>query len=444
MSKISVVMPIYNAAKFLRESIDDIRKQTFTDWELICVNDGSTDDCGQILWEYAEIDERIKVFYQDNHGGATARNAGLEIAKGDYVIFLDSDDRFEKNMLEIIAGELEYKPTDVLIFAGDCFDYSSGKTRKATWLLDKKYLNDEFISDGYIKTSVKSEIVYSITNTTVWNKVFNRDFLINNHITFYGNNGSDCVGMVMLALAKATKISVCNKALVHYRENVPTGQLSNVHKRPLDVLDNALDVRARFQKEGLFPEFEQAYINYCVKLVLNRLNRMNFGMAHSQLYEALHVNGLKWIGVQLSNIDILCETQLQQQCKKILETEYMDYLYETNSSMKKMINPTGSIYYLPENCPKNVRIALYGAGNVGKSYYLHLLNSNEHTLVGWFDKNYAKCGYPVENPKNIKNKDFDIVIIAVEMITAANSIKNDLIKLGVEETKIFFAEPKIM
>ena len=123
-------MPIYNAAEFLRESIDDIRKQTFTDWELICVNDGSTDACGQILWEYAEIDERIKVFYQDNHGGAAARNAGLEIAKGDYVIFLDSDDRFEKNMLEIIAGELEYKPPDVLIFAGDCFDYSSGKTRK--------------------------------------------------------------------------------------------------------------------------------------------------------------------------------------------------------------------------------------------------------------------------------------------------------------------------
>ena len=65
-------------------------------------------------------------------------------------------------------------------------------------------------------------------------------------------------------------------------------------------------------------------------------------------------------------------------------------------------------------------------------------------MVGWFDKNYAKCGYPVENPETIKNKDFDIVIIAVEMMTAANSIKNDLIKHGVEESKIFFDEPIVI
>ena len=122
----------------------------------------------------------------------------------------------------------------------------------------------------------------------------------------------------------------------------------------------------------------------------------------------------------------------------------MEYIYESHALMKNMINPTGSIYYFPKNCPKNVRVALYGAGNVGKSYFAFLLNSSEHTLVGWFDKNYDKCGYPVENPDTIKSKDFDIVIIAVEMMTAANSIKNNLIMLGVDEKKIFFSEPQKM
>lgn len=444
MSKISIVMPIYNAAEFLRESIDDIRKQTFTDWELICVNDGSTDACVQILEEYAEIDDRILVIQQHNQGGAAARNTGFAKAIGEYVIFLDSDDRFEENMLEILNNELNDRPSDVLIFTGDCFDYTTGKIRKATWLLDEKYLDTEYISGCYIKPSVKSEIIYQLTNTTVWNKVFRREFLNDNHISFIGTNGSDCVSMVLLSLAKANKISVCNKALVHYRENVPSGQLSNVCSKPLGSLDDTIAAGERFKREGLFPEYEEAYINYCVKFVLNRLNRMGFGKAHHELYNALRMYGLEKICTDLTNINLIWDKNLQQQCLKILETEYIDYLYETNGLMKQMINPKGNLYYLPENCPKNVRIAVYGAGNVGKSYFAYLLNSSERTLVGWFDKNYLKCGYPVENPATITDKNFDIVIIAVEMMTAANSIRDDLIKLGVKESKIFFAEPKTM
>lgn len=442
MSRISVVMPIYNAAEFLRESIDDIRKQTFTDWELICVNDGSTDECGQILEEYANADSRIKVFSQVNQGGAVARNLGLSNSNSEYVIFLDADDRFEDDMFEILINELDENPTDVLIFAGDCFDYSTGKVRNGTWLLDEKYLSDEYMSGNYIKKSKKSEILYRITNTTVWNKVFNRYFLINNNIMSQGANAADCLYMVMLALAMADRISVCNKTLIHYRENVPTGQIANVCRNPLGSLEAAIAIRERFQKEGLFPEYEKAYINYVVKFIMNRLKRMGIGFAQQILYTELYMNGFEDIGIFPSNLEILEDENLRAECQKLLYTDYIDYIYEFNNYMKKMINPSGAIYYLPENFPDNVKIAVYGAGNVGKSYFAYLLNSNKHTLIGWFDRKYAECGYPVENPTKLVDRDFDIVIIAIEMATAANSIKNDLIKLGVEESKIFWAEPK--
>ena len=78
--KLSVIIPVYNVARYLRECLDSVQAQTFTDWEAICVNDGSTDECGKILDEYAAKDTRFKVIHKENGGVSTARNAGLDVA----------------------------------------------------------------------------------------------------------------------------------------------------------------------------------------------------------------------------------------------------------------------------------------------------------------------------------------------------------------------------
>ena len=444
MSKISIVMPIYNAAEFLTESIDDIRKQTFTDWELICVNDGSTDNCGQILANFEKNDNRIKVITQENYGGGAARNAGLNVAQGKYVIFLDADDRFEETLLQNVFENAEANQSDIVIFGADCFDYSSGKVRAATWLLDEQYLTESYVVDNCLNSQKKPEIIYEITNGTVWNKLFRRDFIKSNELKFQEVYSADCMLFVVMALALADKISVLNKVLVHYRENVPTGQIANVCKNPLGALDVSIAIRDCMIINGLFPVYENAYINCIVKFVINRLNRMGIGIAQQTLYNNLHNDGLKKIGINQSNLEIIKDDNIRIECKKILSIQYEDYIFDLCNLMKNMINPKGSIYCLPEQCPKNVKIALYGAGNVGKSYFAYLLNSSEHRLVGWFDKMHEKCGYPVENPEKLLDRDFDIVIIAVEMKTAAASIQNDLIKLGVEESKIFWAEPILL
>lgn len=92
MTKISVIMPIYNCEEYLKESINSVLKQTLQEWELLCIDDGSTDKSAEILKEYANADNRIRVFSQDNQGAGPARNVGLQHAKGEFVSFLDADD----------------------------------------------------------------------------------------------------------------------------------------------------------------------------------------------------------------------------------------------------------------------------------------------------------------------------------------------------------------
>ncbi len=100
--KISIIVPVYKVEKYIHKCIDSILAQTFTDFELILVDDGSPDNCGKICDEYAKQDSRIVVIHKENGGQSTARNAGLDIAKGEYVGFIDSDDWIEPDMYEIL------------------------------------------------------------------------------------------------------------------------------------------------------------------------------------------------------------------------------------------------------------------------------------------------------------------------------------------------------
>ena len=91
---ISIVMPVYTVASYLRDCLDSVRAQTFTDWECICVDDGSTDDSPDILDEYAAKDKRFRVVRREHSNAGACRNAGLDLARGEFLSFLDSDDMF--------------------------------------------------------------------------------------------------------------------------------------------------------------------------------------------------------------------------------------------------------------------------------------------------------------------------------------------------------------
>ena len=100
MVKVSVVIPVYNVEDYLRDCLDSIVNQTLKDIEIICINDGSTDNSLEILEHYKSKDERIKVISQENGGISAARNKGIDLASGDYISFIDSDDYIDNNFYE--------------------------------------------------------------------------------------------------------------------------------------------------------------------------------------------------------------------------------------------------------------------------------------------------------------------------------------------------------
>lgn len=117
MPKVSIIVPIYKAEKYIHRCIDSILAQTFTDWELLLVDDGSPDRSGEICDEYAKKDKRIRVFHKENGGVSSARNWGLENVRGEYVTFVDADDKLDADALNVCMTEIETNDLDILQFS---------------------------------------------------------------------------------------------------------------------------------------------------------------------------------------------------------------------------------------------------------------------------------------------------------------------------------------
>lgn len=139
----SIIIPVYNVAPYLRECLDSVLKQTFTDWEAICVDDGSTDGSGAILDEYAAKDKRFRVIHQANAGVSAARNLALEITKGKWVCFLDGDDLFEKSALEQISKIIIRSPNVDIVKMGLV-----------------QYINGQSVS--WVGNNTGKEVVYNV------------------------------------------------------------------------------------------------------------------------------------------------------------------------------------------------------------------------------------------------------------------------------------------
>lgn len=124
--RFSIIIPVYNAAPYLRTCLDSVLAQTFADWEAICVDDGSTDGSGAILDEYAAKDPRFRVVHQANGGEGAARNAALSVAKGEWVVFLDSDDLIKEDLLQFVVEQSKLHPrAEMVTYVAECFEDGS-------------------------------------------------------------------------------------------------------------------------------------------------------------------------------------------------------------------------------------------------------------------------------------------------------------------------------
>lgn len=270
MAKVSVILPVYNAGKYLHQCMDSIVNQTLKDIEIICVDDGSSDNSLEILRQYAEKDERVKVIAQANGGAGAARNNGLRAATGEYLSFLDSDDFFELDMLELAYNTAQQYTADFVVFNSDQYHMDKDAFVEVPWVLRKAecppYMPFKYrqLTDNVFKTFVG----------WAWDKLYRRDFILEHDIWFQEQRTSNDLLFVFTALLVAKRIAILDKVLAHQRRG-GSESLSVTREKSWHCFYDALTaLKKRMEDEDIFWELEKDYINYALHFSLWHLNSL--------------------------------------------------------------------------------------------------------------------------------------------------------------------------
>ena len=234
MAKVSVIVPVYNVENYLGKCLDSIINQTFSDIEIICVNDGSTDNSLNILNEYSQKDDRIKIISQENKGLSAARNAGYNASSSDYIYYIDSDDWIENNTIESVYKKATENDSDVVIFGTNNIysDNNVLKNNRRIVNLIKKYNRYNF---HYADCP---DLIY--LPCTAWLKLYKKSFLDKNKLFFEEEIkfSEDTVFWVSLVL-KDAKITLMEDCFHYYRFMRPNSM--NLYNNILQKFYNTLN-----------------------------------------------------------------------------------------------------------------------------------------------------------------------------------------------------------
>ncbi|MGM9628170.1 MAG: glycosyltransferase family 2 protein [Faecousia sp.] len=281
-AKVSVIIPVYNAQDYLRDCLDSICRQTLTDIEIICVDDGSSDDSQEILKEYAQKDSRIQMICQKNGGAGAARNNGLRHASGEFLSFLDADDFFEPNMLEEAVSAAEQYEADFVVFNSDQYHMDTQSFVKQSWVLRTEDI------PPYMPFSHR-QLTGNVFKTFVgwaWDKLYRRSFVLRHKLWFQEQRTTNDMLFVFSALVLAKRIAVVNKVFAHQRKG-SSQTLSVTREKSWHCFHDALlALRQRMIDEGIFWELEKDFINYALHFSLWNLNTLA-EPSHSLLKEKL-------------------------------------------------------------------------------------------------------------------------------------------------------------
>jgi len=281
--QISVIIPIYNCEKYIKECLSSLIKQTFKNFEIICVNDGSNDDTLKILKKFEAKDERIIIFNQNNSGPGIARNIGMKKSKGEYLIFLDSDDIFKKTMLEELYIKIKENDSDVVICNSQNFE------KKKWW--KKFYEKNYLINDNIIKQKTFSSLdiekdFFNLFIWWPWDKLFKRKYIENLGIEYQNLKSSEDLFFVAASVIAAKKISYLDKILINHRIGIKNS-VSNSRQKSWDNFYYALKKLKKFIKEkGLYKRFKQDFINYVASFSVWQLENIN-GISFELLYKKI-------------------------------------------------------------------------------------------------------------------------------------------------------------
>lgn len=377
--KISVIIPVYNVEKYLCECINSIINQTFKDFEIIFVDDGSTDKTLQILKNYKDNDTRIFILQQHHSGAAEARNNGIKLARGKYIQFLDSDDYFEPTMLEELYHNAEKYNADLTVCSAKKINEKGTVTENGNPLwplyLDKVPLNRVFAPEEF------PDDIFNLFCVVPWNKLIKKDLITNHGLRFQNLSSSNDVAFGHLIKICAERIYVINAKLINYRYD-RIGSISEHRKDSMiNIVKAALYVKEFLQNHGLYEKYQNSYVQAFIKHITSAISACNDQQYHDFLRQLKQLMPNDWI---------LFRTALR---KEFITSDYI----------AKYIG--------------NKKVMLWGAS----LFIKHILEQEKEAnpnILGVIDRNKAswgkKCGhYKIFSPDEIYSINPDGILLTV-------------------------------
>ena len=375
--QLSIIIPVYNTQKYLKQCIDSVLNQTFQDTEIILVDDGSTDESGQICDEYATR-RNVKIIHQNNEGLLKARVEGVKRAKGEYITFVDSDDWIDHRMYEEMLRNLD---SDIdLIVSGIIRYYNEQKKVYQYTILENCILERE-------------EIQKRIFKTMIW------DFNIN---------------------ACGFDPSLCCKI---FKKNLLLPYLEQAVNLDIYLGEDAAVIYPFMQGVKRLKS-----INKCYYFHRQRTgNEVASYISEDRFFHNLY----KFYNYLIEHLDDQFMPQIEMYYLKMLNLRKRYYLNIVENDM---------VYFPIDIFEQDSKFVLYGAGNYGNRVYELYKKTGMGRLVMWVDKNYQliQRDVPILPPSNIDEAVYDYILIAVCSALMAEEIRIELVKMNIPKEKIIW------
>ena len=332
--KVSVIMPIYNAADFLRPALDSVLAQTLTDVEVICIDDGSTDNSLEIIKEYLEKDERIRILTETNAGPALARNNGIRRARGEYLAFLDADDFYDHEFLESLYTLAKRDELDIAISQYDIYNTRKSRFEPAT----SADHSDIFVPDKVTSKSEHPDFILASTTGSAWNKLFRRAFVVDNGLLFLHDvRMYEDVYFVVSAMSLAERVGKVHRVLMHHRIHSQQSRAKHFSKYYSQVPLVYLKIKEFLMARGMYAPLYLSYLNLSVSRCYKIFNILS-GDAKERFWNMLHDEYAELLGWQGKDA---AEFEMVEFCEFAVCVQLYTYAeYKKRKSRGKKFSPT--------------------------------------------------------------------------------------------------------
>ncbi len=284
--KFSIIIPVWNVEKFIANCLDSVLAQSYKNFEIICINDGSTDNSSNILNEYSQKDSRIIVINQEQAGQYAARNMAIEAAKGEYIGFLDADDYITGNLLEECEKRTQNTP-DVIIFGAKTLNERNKKIKALQYTA--RFFPNKFNSNNLFAF-----------HTVSWNKFYKKDFLIDNDIKFSPTKiGEDQIVFVK-SMLRASSVEIIKKDFYVYRKHWKAAPQSAIPTNDFSAIENFYTIATFVLKEDIAEALKLKILGrYLLKTTTQYAKadsetKKAYGGKLSEVYTYIKSSGMKY------------------------------------------------------------------------------------------------------------------------------------------------------